>query len=216
MTEFAAFVQGQIDFGRGQVARVLGYNYAVYRCAVANNPITSGHLLHAALLVSPTQKGRYNAPNTFGNSIWWSYHDGTQTQPGDYLVGRGSTFYVASQQDLLQIQLVQCNRVLTFSRVAEPSGAGFVGYAGETASDTPTIMQNWPASVLQGSKGEHNPTGLPLDVKNPWWLALLPAVSGVKLLLGDTVTDEDSNTYWIHQAELTDLGWRLKLMQVQP
>ena len=77
-------------------------------------------------------------------------------------------------------------------------------------------MVGWPASVLQGSKGEHNPTGLPLDVKNPWWLALLSASSGLTIKLGDVVDDEDGNTYWVHQAEPTDLGWRLKLMQVQP
>ena len=216
MTDFAAFVQGQINFGYGKVAEVLGYNYAVYRSSAADNPLDSSHLLHAALRVTPNQKGGFSKPNSFGNAIWWSFHDGSQTQPGDHLVGRNNTFFVASQQDLLPIQLVQCNRVLTFSRVAEPQGKGFQGYSGETSGDAPTYMVGWPASVLQGSKGEHNATGLPLDVKNPWWLALLSASSGLTIKLGDVVDDEDGNTYWVHQAEPTDLGWRLKLMQVQP
>lgn len=213
-------LQGKIYKGSGKAATKIGFDYDVYRPIVTPvpDPQTNEPLLDSRwvgkIKVSLNQKGDYKVPNTYGVAIWWSYHDGRVTLAGDYLVGNMGIFFIASQQDLLPLQCVQCNRIIDIIRPTNPDGKGAVGYGGQVASNDVMLMSQWPASILIG-RDEKNDAKLPLDSKTSMWKVLLPDVEGINLRMGDQIKDDLDRRYAIQSAELTDLGWRITALQLQ-
>ncbi|HHL2824774.1 TPA: hypothetical protein ACQ431_003005 [Citrobacter murliniae] len=159
---------------------------------------------------------KYSKPNVYGKSTWYGIFDGTLAQPFDYFSGIEGVFFVAAMQQLLPILMVSCNRTINVLRPSMESGPGAIGYGGDTAGTEVPLMTAWPASVLQGSKGEKNDVALPGDTKNPWFTVLVPYWDGVTLRTSDIITDDIGGRYRISSAELTDLGWRLTAQQVRP
>ncbi|MEB0133578.1 hypothetical protein, partial [Pseudomonas sp. CCI2.4] len=157
----------------------------------------------------------YSAPNKYGQAAWLGLFDATLCAPGDYLVGEGGTFFIAAMQSTLPIYVVQTNRTVSVLRVGMDSGVGLGGYGGDTPATEAPLMTGWPASVLQGTKGEANPANLPGDIRTPWWAILMPAWPGIVLRTSDIILDELGRKYVISSAELTDMGWRMTAMQVQ-
>lgn len=207
--------------GYGKVALKIGFEYDLYRPSVTpdpapdpadNNPLLAGRQI-GSIMVSLNQQGDYKKPDKYGDALWWSYHDGRETQVFDYLVGRMGTFFIISQQDLLPIQVVACNRVVTVTRTASATSVGAVGYQGYTTADADVLMNSWPASILQGREQTQNL--LPMDTTQPKWQILLPYLDGVLLRTSDIITDDLGRRYGIGSAELTDLGWRLTANQLQ-
>lgn len=207
----ATTLQSRIYAGYAQAAKRLGLTYAQYRPASAANPLAvqQGTLLAALNAEDMT----YGKPNRYGNPVWYGLFDGRLTQAGDYLVGPGGTFFIASQQLHLPIQCVECNRTVSFFRPQQQVLDGENPYGGTTDENQTPLMVGWPASVLQGTKGDKDGAVLPGDVRMPWWSILLPAFPGVLLKSADIITDDIDRRYVISSAELTDLGWRLTAMQ---
>lgn len=208
-----ATLQAKIYKGYGQAAKRIGYSYQQYRATSAGNPLATTAL--QSLYCSFTTNFNYNLPNKYGQATWLGLFDGSNVQPGDYLTGHGGTFFVAAMQDTLPIYCVQCNRAVNVLRVSMDSGVGQVGYGGDTPGTEVPLMTGWPASVLQGTKGEQNELKLPGDVRTPWWAILMPAWPGVTLRTSDIITDDLGRRYMISSAELTDMGWRITAMQAQ-
>lgn len=209
----AATLQARIYKGYGKAAQRIGYSYQQYRATTANNPL--GTVALQSLFCSFTTNFDYSAPNKYGQATWLGMFDGSNVKPGDYLVGHGGTYFVAAMQDTLPIYCVQCNRTLSVLRVGMDVGVGQVGYGGDTVATEVPLMTGWPASVLQGTKGEQNDAKLPGDMRSPWWLILLPAFAGVVIRTSDILTDDLGRRYAISSAELTDMGWRITARQEQ-
>jgi hypothetical protein len=206
-------LQDKIHIGYGKAAKRIGFDYQQFRATSAYNPLTSTAL--QTLSASFTTNFKYSAPNKYGQATWLGLFDGRSFEPGDFLVGHQGTFFIAAMQDTLPIYCVQTNRVVSVLRVGMDAGVGLGGWASDTPANEAILMQGWPASVLQGTKGESNPTNLPGDVRTPWWLILMPAWPGVVLRTSDIVRDELGRKYVISSAELTDMGWRITAMQAQ-
>lgn len=201
--------------GYAKAAKFVGTPYAHYRPSGPNSPLAAGNRLADLPVSLNAEDPRYARPNVYGKATWYAVADGAQLQVGDYIVGIEGTLFVAALQQLLPIFMVDCNRTVSVLRPAQQPGVGAQGYGGDTAASEIPLMTGWPASVIQGTKGERNDVGLPGDVKTPWWAILLPHAAGVTLRTSDIVTDELSRRYVISSAELTDLGWRLTAMQAQ-
>jgi hypothetical protein len=118
-------------------------------------------------------------------------------------------------QNCLPILCVQCNRMVSVLRVIQSDSVGVIGYGGDSSDVESALMSGWPASILQGTKGEANDARLPGDVRTPWWAILMPAFSGIILRTSDIITDDIGRRYIISSAELTDMGWRITAMQAQ-
>jgi hypothetical protein len=206
-------LQAKIYKGYGQAAKRIGFDYQQFRATSASNPLMSTAL--QTLPASFTTNFNYSAPNKYGQATWLGLFDARTFQPGDFLVGHQGTFFVAAMQDTLPIYCVQTNRVVSVLRVGMDPGVGLGGWAGDTPASEAPLMQGWPASVLQGTKGEANPANLPGDVRTPWWAILMPAWPGIVLRTSDIIRDELGRKYVISSAELTDMGWRCTAMQVQ-
>jgi len=159
----------------------------------------------------------YSKPNKYGKATWYCLADGSLLAVGDYLVQPdGSVFFIAGLQDLLPIFVVGCNRTVDVLRPQQLSGVGAVGYGGNTAATETSLVTQFAASILQGTKGEKSPVDLPGDVRIPWWAILLPVLpGGVALRTGDIINDDLARRYIISSAELTDLGWRITAMQAE-
>lgn len=204
-------LQAKIYAGYSQAAKRLGLDNVQYRPVGAGNPLaTAGATIKVSYNAEDMKFGK---ANKYGNPVWFGLFDGRITQPGDYLVGPQGTFFIASQQLHLPIQCVQCNRIINVLRPPVAADVGALGYGGTTQANETMLMEGWPASVLQGTKGEKGDAILPGDARSPWWTVLMPAVPGVNLRTADIITDDIGRRYTISSAELTDMGWRMTVMQ---
>lgn len=209
-------IQLKLYKGYAKAARVVGTTYTHFRPTSVSNPMDIANQLADIKMTLNACDMKYGKPNAYGKATWYGIFDGTQGQVGDYFNGIEGVFFVAAMQQLLPILMVSCNRVITIARPSMETGPGAIGYGGDTKAGEVNLMANWPASVLQGSKGEKNDVGLPGDTKNPWFTVLLPYWNGVTLRTSDIISDEIGGRYRVSSAELTDLGWRLTAQQVRP
>lgn len=209
-----AKIQQKVYRGYAISATKIGTAFNQYRPVTPVDPFAAGPI--ATLLASfNAQDMKYSKPNPYAKPLWYALVDGTQTAVGDYLVSNHQTFFIAAMQPLLPILAVECNRTINLLRPQQLTGTGTVGYGGDTVANETVLMTGWPASVLQGTKGEKGETDLPGDVRNPWWAVLLPYSAGITLRTGDVIADDLNRRYIISSAELTDLGWRLTSIQAQ-
>lgn len=209
-----ATLQTKIYAGYGQAAKRIGFNCQLYRPASPLNPLQSASI--ATLPASFTDNGfRFTKPNEYGDPTWMGLFNGNQTQPGDILVGPQGMFFIAAMQKTLPIYCIQAERLVSVLRVVMDSAVGAIGYGGDTPATEQVLMSGWPASILQGTKGETNEAKLPGDVRVPWWIVLMPAWPGLVLRTSDIITDDLGRKYAISSAELTDMGWRMTARQEQ-
>lgn len=211
----AAKLQAKVYKGYSLAAKRIGPIFTLYRPSSASNPIASGNIVTTLNASFNAEDMTYSRPNKYGKPTWFCLVDGRLTQVGDYLINGDKTYFIAAMQQTLPILAVECNRTINVNRPAQQAGAGVVGYGGNTAATETRLMTAWPASILQGTKGEKNEVNLPGDVRNPWWVVLFPAFHGVALHTADVITDELSRRYIISSAEETDLGWRCTAQQAQ-
>ena len=201
-------LQARIYRGYAIAAAHIGLSYDFYRPSSSTSPLAVGNKYQSApAAFDPDQ--RFVKPNGYNKPIWFGTFDGTASQVGDYVTGHGRTFFIISQQALLPIQCVDCNRTVSVLRAQTPSGVGALGYGGSTAANETTLMGGWPASILELAKGTRDAVKLPGDTMNPNFTVLLPAFSGVTIFSRDAISDDLGLRYDVTAAELTDLGWRL-------
>lgn len=192
-------------------AQVLGLPYDQYRANSASNPTASARKIATIpVWVTADSKGMGNRPFVYAKPVAYAMLDPTVVAVGDYLIGGFGTFFIASVDGLMPTQIVRCNQTITVSRPGgEAIGAGYYGGA-EGATLSP-LMTAWPASVIQGTKGEVGEAKLPGDTRLAWVAVLLPAYAGVQILPGDWIATAQGTpmVYTISSCELTPLGWRL-------
>ena len=139
--------------------------------------------------------------------------DAAYTRPGDYLVQDGAVWFIASQDPLLPVLCVRCNRVVSFSRPVASNTTGVIEYGGITSAPTTSLLTAWPASVLGASGSGEPQADLPSDNTVPFWTVLLAAFPGVIVLPTDLMSDDLGRNATVSAAELTELGWRLTVKQ---
>ena len=204
-------LQAKIYSGYGKAAQRIGPINTVYRATGALDPL--GQTVTTLYASYNAEDMKYGRPNKYGKPTWFGVFDGTLVKVGDYLTGPQGTFFVAAMQLTLPILMVECNSTLNFYRAPAKTGGGLQGYGGTTTGNRELLMSGWPASVLQGSKGEKGDAVLPGDTRSPWWTILMPYSNGIMLRTSDIGTDNHGRQYIISSAELTDAGWRITAMQ---
>lgn len=204
-----ATVQSRIYKGYGKASAVLGKRFNQYRASSYQNPVSVQNRIASPTVAFNAEDMKFSKPNKYGKPTWYALFDASTSKVGDYLVGPSDTFFIATLQPLLPILVVECNRTISVLRPQQQSGIGVAGYGGDTAANETPLMTAWPASILQGTKGEKNEVGLPGDTRTPWWSILLPYYAGVILKPSDIIADDIGRRYIISSPELTDLGWRI-------
>ncbi|MBV8656617.1 MAG: hypothetical protein JO142_02220 [Burkholderiales bacterium] len=211
-------LQQKIYQGYGKAALRIGPLCNQYRPASAlSTAIAPVNLINALPASFNAEDMAYSRARNYAKATWYALVDGTQVQPGDYLVRPdGRPFFIAAMQPTLPILAVECNRIVNIYRPQQLTGVGAVGYGGETAENDVTLVYQFPASLLMGTKGEKNLVNLPGDVRSPWWLVLLPNLPGnVYIRNDDVMTDDNGRRYVISLAEQTELGWRISATEAE-
>lgn len=210
----AATLQSRIYSGYAKAALRIGYTADLFRPSSASNPTDFVNKLRTMPASFNAEDMSYGKPNKYGKPTYYGLFDGSLTKVGDYLISsEDGTFFIAAQQPQLPILMIACNRKISILRPQQQAGVGALGYGGTTAANETVLMTAWPASVLQGTKGEKGDAILPGDVRSPWWAILLPHWPGVTLRSGDIITDDIQRRYVISSAELSDLGWLITAQQ---
>lgn len=208
----AAKLRNKVYIGYGKAAQRIGYVAQQFRAASAFNPLQTTPL--QSLNASFTTNFNYSAPNKYGQATWFGVFDGRQFVVGDFLSSpEDGVFFVAAMQTTLPIYCVQANRIISVLRTSQSDSGGVIGYGGTTAENEVALMTGWPASILNGTKGEKSPVNLPADAKTPWYLLLFPSYGDIILRTSDVITDDIGRRYIVSSAELTDMGWRVTAMQ---
>jgi hypothetical protein len=192
-------------------AQILGLPYQQYRPNGSYMPLNFGNLVATIpAWITADAKGMGNKPFVAKNPVAYAMVDPVVVAVGDYLVGDFGTFFISSLDGLMPTQVVRCNQTVTVSRPnTEPSGENFYGGA-EGATSTPILVE-WPASVIQGTKGEVGEVKLPGDTRLAWVAIMLPPTGDAQILPGDWISTDQSTAmvYTVSACELTPLGWRL-------
>ena len=224
-----AAIQALINMGNGIAAQFTGAQFNLFRPTSTTMSLAAPVTTLPAVFAVGNPKSQN--PRSYGKAEFVCTIDGSQTQPGDYLVEAASfgpgqaprTFFIATMEPLLSILAIQCNRVISIKRMqADPTTAATpapswqeipvtsqIPYGGDNATSETAVMSGFPCSMLQGSRGEKAETGLPDATRQPWWIVLLPAIVGTDILTDDIAYDDHGLRYKISSAELTDKGWRL-------
>ena len=206
-------IEYAINLGYAQVANAIGTPFKHYR------PVSSGAISNATLIntlkVSFAQNGSYKKPGKVGNDEWYGYYDATTVTPGDYFSNGSQTYFVAAQQPLLPYLTVYCERVINLLTVTQTGGGGVGDYGGNVATNEQSLLTQWPASIVQGSRGEKGDITLPEDVRSPWWTIRLPATPGVVIQNSMIITDDLSRRYIVSSAEQSPYGWRLTVKSAE-
>lgn len=209
-------IQALINLGYGLGAQFLGRSASWYRPFDPTRPAISDLTLQGSILLRVDPNPSFNAsrPMQYGKPVLYGLYDRTNTLPGDYLVSDQGTYLIASQENLNPALLVQCNTTVTITRpsLAYPNHDPSMAYAGAPGSDT-VILQQFPASLLDKSRGEKGPVGLALDAqKIGTYEMLLPILPGSTIIMtNDYVIDQQGNRYSVSAPESSPLGWRVEI-----
>jgi len=209
-----ATLQQKIYAGYARAATKIGLAYRLFRATSALNPMAGAPLATLTAAFSAADY-RFAKPVGYGQATWWGLFDGGQTLVGDILVG-AKIFFVAAQQALAPILVVEAPRLVDLRRPFRETGVGYQpAYGGTTPVQESVIAQQWPASILAGSRGGPAPADLPDDLHDPGWEILMPAPPGVTIRTSDILQDDLGRRFDIASAELTPLGWRLTAVEAQ-
>lgn len=208
-----ALIQEKIYTGYGKAAKRLGQVFNHYRPASAFDPVSAPFLI-GTILMSSNTSWSYMKYDGYGGAARNLVIDGNKTQPFDYLVGEKETFFIAAMQPIVPIMGVMVDSTISITRATQSNDVGYGGYSGHTDITDVTIMQNIPVSLLNGSRGSKNPVDLPTDTKMPMYQLLMPFLDDVIVTNGDFVIDQNGTRYVISAHELTELGWRLGVVEV--
>lgn len=195
-------------------ARKLGIATDVFRPGAAATPLAPRSRVIRLPVALHIGKG-FDLPATHGAPLWQAMLDSAYTRPGDYLVQRAETWFIASQPRLLPVLCIKTNRVVSFARSGTADRIGTTAYAGMQRASLRPLLTDWPASVLTAGAARMASTHLPADLPATQWTVLLPAFPGVILQDGDRMTDDLGRAGIITSADLSDLGWRLSVRQAR-
>lgn len=206
----ADVIQQAIYAGAAAGAQASGQPHQVYRPIDAMSPVNPDSLV-ATLPAAFSADLRYGfkSAHDYTKPTWSCAIDGRVTRPGDILVGPSATWFIASMEPLLPILVVRCSGTVSIARPTATSGIGVLPPGGDVVAEEVVVMAGWPASILQGTKGEKADSGLPDDTRAPWAAILMPQFAGVEIRTDDVLTDDQGRRYILSGCERTYLGWRL-------
>lgn len=202
-------LQDRLDFGMGAAARHTGQTADAYRPKDTYFPIRQeNRFLQLPVTLLPA-KGNANGISSYAEPFWRAIFDASYTRPGDYLRLPFGVFFIASQPPLLPVLCILTNRTISITRPSAQTATGTNPYGGLTAQNSPTLIENWPASVLAQDRLSTGSANLPADQSVPYWTVMLPAPPDVLFSPGDMINDDLGRSAVIAGSELTDVGWRV-------
>jgi hypothetical protein len=204
----AAIIQAKINYGYGKAAQYLGVACNWYRptSTAFIDPSTLQGTVQAYFDSSP----QFTAakPSSFAHPASFVAVDRTDLQTSDYLVKpSGETYFINIIEALAPTSSIECNAVVTvFRSVTATSGAP---YQMVVTNNGDIQVANCPCSILQGTKGEADHSGVEMTPRMPWVAIVMPNLPTVQLYVGDIMIDDKGRRYNLSSIEQSDLGMRI-------
>lgn len=221
-------IQSHIYKGYGKAAERLGLPFSIKRPTSTTDPLENE--VGVVKVSLNAEDFRYGKPNKYGKPTWYAVMDGTTSRVGDYLVGadlagRPQIFFIATQQPLLPILVVECNGSIRISRTTASVGeVGPTSYSGvcDDSGDAEDVIgkadgEGWPASLIFGTGRLKNDSAMPAGTfEQLVWQIRLPASipDDIVITPGDILTDDLNRKFVTNGAEKTALGWRVNATEV--
>jgi hypothetical protein len=202
-------LQDRLHLGLGLSARNIGQSADAFRPRGPFSPLDAQNRFLRLPAAFVSTRGSDTRTNIYGEALWHGIFDASYTRPGDYLVLKSGTFFVASQEPLLPILCVKTNRTISIVRPNMQTITAGNSYGGYTPASSTTLLEDWPASVLGENRSSASSANLPTDQAVSYWNVLIPAACRVILSPGDFISDDLNQAAVVASSELTDLGWRL-------
>lgn len=205
----AALIQAKINFGYSKVAQYLGVECNWYRPTPTTfiDPTTlQGTLLST---FDPKPNFGFAVPSTFAHPQWYVGADRTNLLAGDYLVDpSGNTYFINILEPLTPTGAILCNAVVQIYRPGTDQTFGNGYYGGNPSGTGTPLIANCPCSILQGTKGEADKSGVIAEGRQPWVSIVLP-ITGVILEVADILIDNQGRRYELSSIETTTIGVRI-------
>lgn len=210
-----ARLQTVVHRGYGIAARKVGLTYAVHRPASAMTPLAGAPLAIVKASAQPYRSSfAWRFQPEHRDALREMLLDARAFRHGDYLVGDDGTYGLLSIGHAVPPLAVACNRTVTVLKPGPSSPPlGLAPYGGNTAAIETAVMQGWPCSIRL-SHGGATQAHLPGDGGALGAQLIMPAPDvSVSIGSGYHVVDDLGNRFTVSNAERSELGWRLGLMQ---
>lgn len=217
---YAERLQDIVHLGLGRAARAVGQWCEVMRASGPHDPLAPANMVMRLQVGLSSPDGRFARSVAHGQLYWQGLFDAAHTRPGDYLVRRetrqgaadGGVWFIGAQQKLLPVLCVRATRVVDFIRPPAPMrpGAGSYGGADGVAQ---VLLRGWPVGAIPSGGRGTGDAALPDAAGGASWTVLLPSLGGVVLRGGDVMVDDIGRRGVVASADLSDLGWRLRVRE---
>ena len=209
-------IRAKVRSGYGKAAAKLGNSCAIYRPTAATAAIVSGNLVGTQLVAFDTvPRFSFVNPTSFKYRAFYALTDATALAVGDYLVAEGLTYFVATKDDIAPPMAIRCDRVLTIKR-PQPGTPGGDYYGSNATSGEEALLTEWPAALMDGTKGQGTLSNLPGDVRAPWVKLLMPA-GPAQIQFADVMYDDlpTPSRYIVAGVIYSPLGVEITASQAQ-
>jgi hypothetical protein len=143
----------------------------------------------------------------YGGVLWRAVFDSLYSVAGDYLQGPEGVFFVASQRQLQPTLCVQSSNVITIERPCLTTSGGYSGFVADAAE---SIIVGWPALLTAGTA---RITGALPEAHFGYWTAFLPILP-IAPQVADVMIDELGRRFVVGSTQMSGLGWRLSMRQI--
>ncbi len=204
----------RLAYGAGCAARRAGFLHDAYRPASLQCPIDLANRFLRLAVAYVLPGGGVGAPAAFGVPYRQAWADWSYLRVGDYLVGPEGTVFVAAIEPPKPMLVVMTNAVVSLSRPVAPILRGTNPYGGVLPATNTALLADFPASLLAGGISDRTRAGLPDDRKLPGFVCLVPAMTGLRPIVADILTDATGARFLVDAVEMLGGVLRLSMNQV--
>jgi hypothetical protein len=215
-------LQQIVEKGYKIAATKVGFSFRHYRPSGVSSPIGPGTLLGliaASFPVSGGQGFNYEKMVDHSTRYYSVMTDVSLIEPGDFFAHDALGLYqVLGTQPVASPLAVRCLRTVNVARPVGATVEGLSGYQGSVPDTEVPILTQWPVSMHEAGKsfskrGSGSETRLPDSVGTGKFEVCLWAPAGTMIRSSDVITCDLGLRYVIEVAELSEVGWKLRIMQ---
>ncbi|MEQ1694777.1 MAG: hypothetical protein ABL901_02955 [Hyphomicrobiaceae bacterium] len=215
-------LQQIVNKGYAIAAKQVGFPFQHYRPATIASPLDVLNRQADIVAAFPASVGQgfvFEKMVDHSTRYYSAMIDASLIQPGDFFVHDVQGIYqVLNVQPVAAPLAVRCFRTIDITRPAGSSAEGLDTYQGSLPETELPILSDWPTSMHDAGKsfskrGSGGETKLPDSVGAGKFEAYLWAPSGTMIRSSDVVTCDLGLRYIVETAELSEVGWKLRIMQ---
>ena len=215
-----AGIQAKVALGLSKGAQFAGGMVSYFR-----QPYPGGPALRTPLVYfDPAPNLESGSAQLAGHPYVYAVMDTTDVRVGDVMITLPDllvpnlaldTYFIVRWEPMKAPLCVLATAVLTLStidRAATDAATGFQSPSGPGDVAPVVLATGLPASMLAKARGDQPAAHLPTDTRQAYFEALTPAVPGIAIVPGMTVSTADGQSYAVATSERTPYGYRLLVL----